>query len=87
MFEGIHFEKTKTEMQTAVDYEKKIVTLQTALNALLDENVSIVEKNKLLKTCIDRITYHRAPLERIGGKGNSNKCTTPPINLNITLKV
>lgn len=80
-------EKTKTEIKTSEDYEKKLVTLQAALNALLDEDVSIVEKNVLLKTCIEKITYHRDPLERLIGKGSNKRFSSPPIKLDINLKV
>jgi hypothetical protein len=52
-------------MPTPVDYEKKIITLQDALNALLDDEVSSAEKNKFLKKCIDRIEYKREKPERI----------------------
>lgn len=52
-------------MPTPVNYEQKIITLQDALNALLDDEVSSAEKNKFLKKCIDRIDYKREKPERI----------------------
>lgn len=72
---------------TPVDYEKKIVTFQKALDALLDDNVSASEKNLLLKECIERIDYHRDKPEKVTGKGVGRQWTTPPIELDIKLKV
>lgn len=50
---------------TQINYEQRIVTLQDALNALLDDEVSAAEKNKFLKRCIDRIEYKRERPERV----------------------
>lgn len=52
-------------MPTPINYEQKIITLQDALNALLDDEVSNAEKNKFLKRCIDVIEYHRERPQRI----------------------
>lgn len=79
--------KIQEEIIAPVDYESKIITLQTALDALMDDAVSVAEKNQLLKTCISRITYHRAPFEPLKGKGSGRHKITPPIELQIKLKV
>ena len=79
-------DKVKAEITAPIDYEKKIITLQNALNALLDDNVTIVEKNQLLKSCIERITYHRPAFERPLGKGSKKKWNATPITLHIKLK-
>ena len=42
-----------------VDYENKKAMFSDALAALLDENAPALEKNILLKNCIDRIDYDR----------------------------
>ena len=83
----VALEKARTEISIPIDYAKKVVTLQAALDALLDDNVSVLEKNRLLKTCIERITYHRPPYQRPLGKGSKKNHTPAPISLNITLKV
>lgn len=70
-----------------VDYQKKIVTFQNALDALLDNNVSASEKNVLLKKCIDRIEYHRDKPEKITGKGNGRGWIKSPIHLDVKLLV
>ena len=74
-------------VETRVDYRTAIVTLQNALDALLDDEVSVSEKNKLLKACIQRITYHRDVPQRILGKGTGRQWTCPPIELDVKLKV
>jgi hypothetical protein len=80
-------EKARAETIKPVDYEKKIVTLQTALDALLDEDRSVAEKNLYLKDCIERITYRRDPIEPILGKGSGKKRSAPPIQLQVKLNV
>ena len=95
--------KAYEEMPKPIDYEEKIVTLQTALDALLDDNVPAEKKNKFLKACIYRIEYHRDKPERItnpekrvkvGGRSIRPNAlpvgaswTNPPITLDVKLKV
>ena len=75
--------KAREAITTPISYEKKRATFQNALDTLLDDKKSVAEKNLLLKSCINRITYHRDPLERAGAR----KFTAPPIDLDINLKV
>ena len=70
-----------------IDYEQKIITLQNALDALLDSNKSPEEKNILLKTCIKRIEFYREKTTQLKGKGNYHKYTVTPIELKVELKV
>ena len=42
-------------------YEERIARFTDALNALQDDTIPATTKNKLLKSCIDRITYSRNP--------------------------
>lgn len=78
-------EKARAAVSTPIDYEKKRVTFQKALDALLDDEVSVAEKNHFLKACISRITYHREIPQRVVGKGNGRKYTNPPIELDVKL--
>lgn len=80
-------EKAKLDRPTPIDYEKRIVTFQKALDALLDKNMSAAEKNLLLKECISRIDYHRDKPIKIRGKGAGRNWSQPPIELNMKLKV
>ena len=68
-----------------IDNEVKRVTLQNALDALLDDEVSVAEKNLFLKACIKRINYHREPAQRILGKGNGRGYVSPPIELGVKM--
>ena len=75
----------KEAVAKPINNEVKRVTLQNALDALTDDEVSVAEKNLYLKACFERITYHRAPAERIVGKGNGRGYTTPPIELDVKM--
>ena len=79
--------KAREEMVKPIDYAKQIVTFQKALDALLDEKMSIADKNQLLKTCVKKITYHREPAQRILGKGNGRGYFGQPIQLKVHLKL
>lgn len=79
--------KARASISTPIDYQKKVVTFQKALNALLDDKVSIADKNHLLKACIDKIIYHREAPQRILGKGTGRQWTEPPIDVNVKLNL
>ena len=79
--------KARKAAPSPVDYEKRLETFRKALDALLDDEVSVAEKNHLLKACITRIKYHRDPLERLSGKHGRGRYTAPPIELDVKLKV
>ncbi len=79
--------EARNKVATRVNYDTLIVTFQKALDALLDDNVSVTEKNKLLKACIKRISYHREVPQRILGKGTGRQWTSPPIELDVKLNV
>lgn len=83
----VALEKARAEMVKPVDYEKQIVTFQKALAALMDDDVSVAEKNLYLKSCIRKITYHRDAIQPVLGKGSGKKRTAPPIKLDIKLMV
>ena len=70
-----------------ITIEQKRVTLQNALDALLDPEVSVAKKNLFLKACIERITYHRAPAQRRLGKGNGRGVISAPIKLDVKMMI
>ena len=87
-------EETKEALEFArknrpapIDYEKKLVTLKLALDALTDDSMSAADKNQLLKDCIDRIVYHREKPAKVTGKGVGKQWTEPPIDIEIYLTV
>lgn len=55
----------RKSMPNPVNYQEAIYRFTDALNALLDPDVDVVKKNRLLKDCIDRIDYNREKPERI----------------------
>lgn len=55
-------------MPKPIDYKERIARFQNALDALRDDSYSAEEKNRLLKTCIKRIVYHREKPERIASQ-------------------
>ncbi len=70
---------------TKIDYQEKIIRFQTALDALLDDSVNMIEKNQLLKTCIKKMVYHRERPTKLRGKGNQRKYNNPPIEIKVEL--
>lgn len=78
-----------------VDYENKILSFRTALNALQDSKVSVEDKNQYLKDIIERIDYVRPPVVRITkenehlypeDKFNKRRFHNEPWKATITLK-
>lgn len=55
----------RKSMPDPVDYQEKLVRFQRALDALQDTEKDAEEKNKLLKECIERITYNRERPKRV----------------------
>ncbi len=76
-------------MPEPVDYTDKISTFSAALEALRDPEVDALEKNALLKTCIDRITYSRERGVRLPVKATRfEPCWSyTPIELDVDLIV
>lgn len=67
------------ELNAEKTYEEKAASFKNALNALKNPNVSAQEKNRLLKSCIERITYSRDKSEI--------DSTLSPAKIDVTLKV
>jgi hypothetical protein len=79
--------KARETIAAPINYEVKRLTFQQALDALLDDEVSVAEKNHLLKKCIEKIEYHRDPSIRPLGKGVGRQWISNPIELDIKLNV
>ena len=80
-------DNARKSIPTKIDYEQKIIKLQNALDALLDNNKSAEERNILLKACIKRIELYRERTIQLKGKGNFHKYTDTPIELKVELKI
>lgn len=66
-----------------IDYAQKRETFVTAVNSLKDPDVSIKEKNLLLKQCIDKIVYSRKKKD----SDNRRFGTPEPLELDFHFKV
>ena len=67
-----------------INLREKVTTFRAALDALLDPDAPVKQKNKLLKACIERITYSR---KRVGNNGHPKKGEETPIQLDFKLRV
>lgn len=67
-----------------INLPEKTKTFRAALEALQDPDTPAKEKNKLLKACIERITYSR---QRAGNNGHPRKGEETPISLDFQLRV
>ena len=84
-------------MPEPVNYQDKIIKLKEALSALRNPDVDAEEKNRLLKVCIDRITYTREKPQRLSKGPDEKKGTrfkksggywsNPPLELEVKLNV
>lgn len=67
-----------------INLQEKTTNFRAALAALQDPDAPAKEKNKLIKACVERITYSR---QRAGNKGHTRKGEETPIILDIKLRV
>lgn len=67
-----------------INLQEKVTNFRAALEALRDPNVPAKDKNKLVKACVERITYSR---QRAGNNGHVKKGEETPIILDIRLRV
>ena len=87
----------RKSMPEPIDYAERLQRFRDALDALHDPNVDAEKKNRLLKACIDRITYDRKAPERMKRKPGEKKGTTIkttgghwtsfPIDIDVSLRV
>lgn len=73
----------KDTVPPKVDYVQKRMTFIATVNSLRDPNVSIKEKNLLLKQCIDKIIYSRKKKESV----NRRYGEPEPLELDFHFKV
>ncbi len=71
-------------MPEPINLQEKVTSFRAALDALRDPDAPVKEKNKLLKACIERITYSR---KRVGNNGHPKKDEKTPIQLDFKLRV
>lgn len=71
-------------MPEPINLQERVTTFRAALDALQNPDAPVKEKNKLLKACIERITYRR---KRVGNNGHPKKGEEAPIMLDFKLRV
>lgn len=76
--------EAKDAVPEPMDLKAKVVTLQAALDALRDPDAPVKEKNRLLKACIEQITYSRKRYTKVG---TPRGMTATPIHLAFRLRV
>lgn len=74
----------RDSMPEPINLREKVTNFKAALEALQDPDAPAKEKNKLIKACVERITYSR---HRAGNKGHPRKGEETPIHLDIKLRV
>ena len=67
--------KAYESMPEPIDYAEQKKRFTDALEALQDPDVSAAKKNKLLKACIDRITYNREKPQRLTRQARKRRTT------------
>ena len=67
-----------------INLQEKVTNFRAAVEALRDPDAPAKEKNKLIKACVERITYSR---HRAGNNGHVKKGEETPIHLDIKLRV
>lgn len=72
--------KTKSNLPQNVDYEERVVTLEQAIAALKNNELSAADKNKIMKSIIEKVEYTSIPAGQ-GKKGET------PFTLEIFLKL
>lgn len=76
--------KTRATMPKSVDYAERVVSLEQAIAALKDQEMTPEEQNRIAKTIIERIEYKGRPYE---GPSNTRGRGVNEFELFITLKL
>lgn len=76
--------KTRATMPKSVDYAERVVTLEQAIAALKDPEATPEEKNKIVKTIIEKIEYKG---HATYGTDKKRDIGVNPFSLEITLKL
>lgn len=64
--------KAIEETPQRIDYKERIVALHSAIDGIKNEDVSAENKNNLIKSCVERVTYSRQGSVRVTEKDGEN---------------
>lgn len=76
--------EAQESMPEPVDLQERVVTFKQALAAVQDPTAPAKEVNRLLKSCIEEITYHR---EKYSEGGLPKGVEATPIRMDFTLRI
>ena len=76
--------KAKQSMPKEINYAERVATLENAIALMKDPDATAKQKNKMLKTIIDRVEYHGTPYN---GDRKTLKSTERPFTLKVFLKL
>ena len=68
-------ETARSNMPKFIDYEDRIVTLENAIAALHDDDMTVEEKNKILKSIIERVEFTGVPHDGSDQRGKKAENT------------
>ena len=78
--------KAKSSLPESVDYAERVEVLKNAIAILKDDNATAAEKNKILKSIVEKIEYSGLPSDS-KNKKRQTRDGADPINLEITLRL
>lgn len=80
--------KAKATMPKNVDYAERVVALEEAIAALKDPEMTPAEKNKLLRTIIERVEFTGSPSRSVNGvKTKGFKKGENPFSIEVFLRI
>ena len=78
--------KAKSSLPESVDYAERVEAMKNAIDILKDDNATPAEKNKVLKTIVERIEYSGLPSDPMN-RVRQTRTGIDPFNLDITLRL
>ena len=78
--------KAKSTLPESVDYSERVAVLKSAIDILKDDAATANEKNKVLKTIIDKIEYSGQPSDNSPNR-KQNRTGQDPFEIVVTLRL
>lgn len=79
--------KAKSTLPESVDYAEKVEKLITAISVLKDDEATANEKNKVLKTIVEKIEYHGQPSDNSPNRRHLRKGEQDVFQIVVTLRL
>lgn len=78
--------KAKSTLPESVDYSERVAVLKSAIEILKDDAATANEKNKIVKSIVEKIEYHGQPSDPSPNR-KSNRTGQDPFEIVITLRL